>query len=170
MSTVSPPPARRRLLRRSGAVFACSAVLFGAACPPLGAVEADWKVVTLAGTGVPGSAGDGGPGVAAQLNAPAGIVWDAAGNLYIADAREHRVRRLSPNGSIATIAGTGAAGFAGDGGPATAARLSSPRGLAVGPAGELYIADQGNGRVRKVDSVGVITTFAGGGSGRFGGF
>jgi sugar lactone lactonase YvrE len=153
-----------------GAVLAVCAVLFGATCPTLAAVEADWRVVTLAGTGVPGSAGDGGPGVAAQLDSPAGIVWDAAGGLYIADAREHRVRRLAPDGTITTIAGTGAIGFAGDGGPATAARLSCPRGLALGPAGELYIADQGNGRVRTVDSAGVISTFAGGGTGGLGGF
>ncbi|WP_406285169.1 Ig-like domain-containing protein [Embleya sp. NBC_00896] len=166
MPTVSASPTS---LHRAAAVLACSAALFGTTCAAAGAVQGDRRVTTIAGTGARGFSGDGGPGVAARLDAPAGLAWDPAGNLYIADSRANRVRRLAPDGTITTVAGTGSAGFGGDGGPATAARLSAPRGLACGPAGELYIADRENDRVRKVDAAGLITTVAGTGIGGFSG-
>ena len=93
-----------------------------------------------------------------------GIAADNSGNLYISDATNHRVRCIAPNGLIHTIAGNGVAGFAGDNGPASSARLSSPYGMAFDFAGNLYIADLGNARIRRITPAGTITTIAGGGS------
>jgi len=117
-------------------------------------------ITTVAGNGTAGLSGDGGPAALAQLNFPTGLAVDAAGNLYISDG--DRVRKIS-NGVITTVAGSLATGFAGDGGPATSALLHSPSGIALDSAGNLYIADAGNRRVRKV-SGGIITTVAGDGS------
>lgn len=117
-------------------------------------------ISTVAGTGVPGFSGDGGPAIAARLNFPSGIALGSAGDLYIADG--DRVRRVV-NGIITTVAGTGVPGFEGDEGPAVNARLSGPRGIALDAAGNLYILDSGNGRIRKV-SEGIIRTIAGNGS------
>ena len=176
-------------------------------------------ISTIAGNGSPGFAGDGGPATQAQLDYPAGIALDAAGNLYIADNSNSRVRKVTPGGIISTFAGNGnvsgavdnvqattttvhspggiavdsagnvyisegsdarvrkvnsagvittvagqlkkTSGFSGDGGPATAATLAAPIGLAVDRSGNLYIADNSNGRIRKVDAAGIITTYAG---------
>jgi len=98
------------------------------------------------------------------LGQPEGIAVDSAGNVYVADAADNRVRKIAPDGSIHTFAGTGVAGFAGDGGPATAAQLNQPYGVAIDRAGNLYIADLGNARVRKVTIDGAIHTVAGGGA------
>jgi uncharacterized protein (TIGR03437 family) len=122
-------------------------------------------ITTVAGSGASiygGFSGDNGPATSAQLSNPAGVAVDAAGNLYIADSANDRIRKVS-NGVITTVVGTGTPGFAGDNGPATSAELSAPNGIAVDSAGNLYIADTGNGRIRKVSN-GVITTVAGGGS------
>src|SRR5437773_1742222 len=108
--------------------------------------------------------GDGGPATAARLLAPAGVALDPAGNLYIADTADHRIRKVTPGGTISTYAGSGNFGFSGDGGPATAAELNFPRDVALDPAGNLYIADHDNGRIRKVTSGGTISTYAGSGS------
>jgi sugar lactone lactonase YvrE len=128
-------------------------------------------IVTVAGTGTPGGSGDGGPAASAQLNAPHSVAVDPAGNLFIADTNNHRVRRIHPaTGAIATVAGTGEAGFSGDFGPATAAKLSRPRDLAFDRVGNLYIADEGNGRIRRLDTrTGAITTVAGSSGTGFGG-
>lgn len=121
-------------------------------------------VTTVAGSGTIGYSGDGGPATAATLNTPQGLAVDAAGNLYIADTFNHAVRKVSPNGTISTVAGTGAPGFSGDDGPATAAEMTNPFGLALDAAGNLYLADRGNQRVRKVNaSDGRINTIAGNG-------
>jgi RHS repeat-associated protein len=116
---------------------------------------------TVAGSGTPGSEGDGGPATQAQLTFPNGVATDASGNLYIADSGNDRVRKVDTNGIISTVAGTGASGFSGDGGPATQAKLDYPAAVAVDGLGNLYIADSGNCRIRKVDTSGVITTVAG---------
>jgi sugar lactone lactonase YvrE len=118
--------------------------------------------VTIAGTGTQGDSGDGGPAIAAQLNGPKAVAVDALGNVYIGEAIG-RVRKVAPDGTIRTVAGTGTAGFSGDGGPATEAKLSWPIGLAIDGAGNLYIADQFNYRIRKVTPDGIITTVAGNG-------
>jgi len=118
---------------------------------------------TVAGIGNSGYSGDGGAATEAALSFPSSVALDSAGNLYIADASNQRVRRVAAaTGVITTIAGTGAFGFAGDGGAATAASLNQPAGVAIDGAGNLYIADRDNFRVRMVEAgAGVIRTVAG---------
>ncbi len=119
-------------------------------------------VTALAGnSGTSGFSGDGDLATGAKLNSPIGIAVDSAGNLYVADQLNHRIRKIA-NGLITTVAGNGTPGFSGDNGPATNAQLQNPFGVAVDSAGNLYIADTNNHRVRKVAN-GVITTVAGGG-------
>lgn len=120
-------------------------------------------ISTAAGTGTAGSTGDGGAATAAQLSQPVGLNIDATGNLYIAEYGGHRIRMINSSGIISTVAGS-TNGYAGDGGAATAARLSYPTDLAFDAAGNMYISDYNNGVVRKVNTSGIITTFAGGGS------
>ena len=119
----------------------------------------------LAGTGFSGYSGDDGPAKLAMLNGPWGIAVDPVGNVFIADAGNHRIRRVDTNGVIATVAGSGTAGFSGDGGAATNAQFNSLGGLAVDAAGNLFIADSLNHRIRKVDAAGIITTVAGSSAG-----
>jgi sugar lactone lactonase YvrE len=121
----------------------------------------DGLIETVAGNGEEGHAGDGGPGTMAALHWPSALQLDAAGNLYIAETRSHVIRRLAPDGTIDTIAGDGTAGFSGDGGPATMARLDQPYGLALDEDGSLYVADRGNYRVRRIAPDGTIETIAG---------
>ncbi len=132
-------------------------------------VTADGRISTVAGTGVKGFLGDGGPATAARLDRPFGVAVDSAGVLYIADYNNNRIRRVTADGKIATVAGTGAKDFGGDGGPAVSARLRGPYGVAVDAAGDLYIADTENHRVRKVTADGKIATVAGTGTKDFGG-
>jgi uncharacterized protein (TIGR03437 family) len=113
--------------------------------------------------------GDGGPSVWGRVGSTAGLVRDAAGNTYFSDQTSNLVRRIAPDGTLGTVAGNGDPGFSGDGGPAREARLSSPAGLALDPAGNLYIADEQNNRIRKVSPTGVIQTVAGNGEGKFAG-
>ena len=122
-------------------------------------------ITTIAGTGTPGNTGDGGPATSARLFSSDWVAVDGQGNVYIADGFFNRVRKVSPAGTITAFAGTGAFGFSGDGGPATSARLNEPHGVAVDRQGNVYIADEGNNRVRKVSPGGTITTIAGTGTG-----
>jgi uncharacterized protein (TIGR03437 family) len=118
---------------------------------------------TIAGNGTPGYSGDGGPAASAQLNAPRGVAVDSSGNLYIADFNNNVVRKVS-NGIITTVAGIGSLGFSGDGGPATSAQLYGPVAVAVDAAGDLYISDLRNYRIRMVTPNGIINTIAGNGT------
>ncbi len=120
-------------------------------------------VTTVAGTGLQGFSGDGGPATSASLNNPVGVGVDGAGNLFIVERLNHRIRRVNPQGTISTVAGSGVSGFSGDGGPATAASLNHPNGVAVDTGGNVYIADTFNHRVRKVSPQGIISTVAGNG-------
>jgi streptogramin lyase len=128
-------------------------------------------ITTVAGNGTFGFSGDGGPATAASLSNPVGVAVDAAGNVLIADPNNFRIRRVDAvTGVITTVAGSGTFGFSGDGGPATAANLSGPFGVAVDAAGNVLIADRSNQRIRRVDAVtGVITTAAGNGASGFSG-
>ena len=132
-------------------------------------VDASGNISTIAGTGTFGFSGDGGQATAAMLYSPTGVTLDSAGNLYIADTNSHRIRKVDPAGIISTIAGTGTPGFSGDGGPANAAQLNWPRIVALDGAGNLYITDSQNHRIRKVDASGTISTVAGTGTGGFSG-
>jgi S1-C subfamily serine protease/sugar lactone lactonase YvrE len=131
-------------------------------------ITPDGKLRTLAGNGRAEYSGDGGRATNAALNAPMGIAVDGAGNTYIADTENQRVRKVTPDGNIQLVAGNGMKGFSGDGGPAERASLNTPVAVSLGPDGSLYIADQGNRRVRKVLN-GTITTIAGDGANRFAG-
>jgi len=132
-------------------------------------VATDGTITTVAGNGTFGFAGDGGPATEAELRNPAGVAVDGAGNLFIADTQNERIRRVAPDGTIDTIAGNGTAGFGGDGGPGTAAELSFPLDVGVDAAGDVFVADTLNNRIRKVTPDGTITTVAGNGQGGFSG-
>jgi uncharacterized protein (TIGR03437 family) len=132
-------------------------------------IDTTGVITTVAGTGAAGFSGDGGPATSAQLNLPYGIAVDLAGYLYIADLNNSRVRRVSPDGTINTYAGSGGQGSTGDGGPATSAQMLTPRNVAVDAAGNLYISEFGGHRVRKVTPDGRIATAAGTGIAGFGG-
>jgi sugar lactone lactonase YvrE len=121
------------------------------------------SISTFAGTGTKGYSGDGGPALAASLNEPYEVVFDRAGNLYFAEMQSHVVRRVDAKTHIiSTVAGTGVAGFGGDGGPAAKAQLRQPHSIAFDPEGRLLICDIGNHRVRRVDlAAGSIETWAG---------
>ena len=121
-------------------------------------------VSRIAGNGSYGFSGDGGQATAASFGVTQGVCMDGAGNLYIADVGNQRVRKIDPTGIVTTVAGTGVSGYFGDGGPATLAKLNF-YGVSCDPAGNLLIGDWSNNRVRRVDAVtGIITTVAGNGS------
>jgi len=126
-------------------------------------VTPDGIISTFAGNGTHGFSGDGGPATQAAFNNPGGLAFDKAGNLYLADSANNRVRKISPGGVITTVAGNGSQGLAGDGGPATSAKLNFPTRIAVDSAGNLYIVETDNFTVRIVTNDGKIDTFAGGG-------
>lgn len=161
------------------AVCATAGTLLGVPCPAAG------DIVTVAGTGAAGFSGDSGQATAAELDAPYAVALDPSGNLFIADTLNDRIRVVcasaaSPGagygvsctaaGMIATVAGDGNGNFTGDGGPAAKAEVNSPSGLAFDPAGNLYIADTQNNRIRKINATtGIMVTLAGNGGGDYGG-
>jgi sugar lactone lactonase YvrE len=159
------PASLMRLTLGVGMVLLVLGVL--TACGGGGSAEKAPTLKTVAGDG--GSQlGDGGPATNAGLCGPTDVALDAEGNMYISDTGEYcsgpggrTVRKVDPDGTITTVAGTGEYGFSGDGGPATKARLDFPNAVAVDREGNLYISDGLNYRIRKVDKSGIITTFAG---------
>ena len=118
-------------------------------------------ITTVAGSGIQGFFGDNAAATAAELDSPTGVAVSANGSIYIADTHNHRLRVVNPNGIIQTFAGTGAPGYSGDTGPATAAQLSSPRSVTVDSAGDVIFADSNNHRIRSINPQGTITTIAG---------
>jgi sugar lactone lactonase YvrE len=121
----------------------------------------DGVITTVAGTGEAGYGGDGGPAIDAALHWPTALALSTGGELFVADALNHAIRRIDPDQTITTVAGTGVEGFSGDGGLATSATLSQPFGVALDGEGALFIGDRGNFRVRRVDASGLIETIAG---------
>ena len=126
-------------------------------------VDTNGIISTIAGNGTSGYSGDGGSATSAQLNCPYGVAVDGAGNVYISEQQGHRIRKVDTDGNISTVVGTGTGGYSGDGGPATSAQIWAPWDVKVDEAGNLYIADTGNRRIRKVDASGTITTVTGNG-------
>ncbi len=125
-------------------------------------------ITTIAGGGATGL-GDGGPATDGKFVTPISIVCDRSGNYYITDRDTNRIRKVDSTGIISTIAGTGVAGFSGDNGPSTAAKLQLPYGMTMDDAGNIYFSDPGNARIRKIDTSGIITTIAGNGLGGYNG-
>ncbi len=132
-------------------------------------VNISGMITTFAGNGLGGYSGDGGPATSAELYQPIALAVDDTGNVYIADSWNHAIRKVNTLGNISTVAGTGIQGYSGDTGPATSAQLSEPHGVAFDTLGNLYIADFGNHRIRKVSNTGIITTIAGNGTPGFSG-
>ena len=119
-------------------------------------------ITTVAGIGLPGYTGDGGPATKARIGTATGIRFDDKGSMYFADSAANVVRKVDATGTVTTVAGTGKTGFSPDGTPAMQAALDSPHGLALGPGGEIYICDSGNNRVRRIAADGTLQTIAGG--------
>jgi len=125
---------------------------------------AEWTISTIAGTGVKGFSGDGGPATKAELNNPFGLVRGPDGALWFCEYTGQHIRKINPDGTIQTVAGTGKAGYSGDGGPALQATFNLPHEIRFDKSGNYYIADMANNAIRRVDGkTGIITTLAGGG-------
>jgi hypothetical protein len=139
--------------------LACTAAILFALAAPAQAAQGD--IFTFGGTGVASFGGDGGPATSAGLRQPTAVAWLGDGSVLISDYANHRIRRVAPGGEISTVAGTGTAGYSGDGGQATNARLSWPVDVEPTADGGFLIADLGNMRVRRVSPAGIITTVAG---------
>jgi len=148
------------MMIRIAIVLLCAVSLFG---------QTPGSIKTFAGNGSGSFSGDGGPATLAAINVAVDVSADRAGNLFIADQFNHRIRKVAPDGTISTVAGIGTAGYSGDGGPAVSAQINTPTGICVDAAGNLFIADVGNQRIRKIDTSGVITTLAGNGAKSYGG-
>lgn len=142
-------------VKRSEVLLSCLMLL-----STIGFAQSSGSITTVAGNGTEGYAGDGGPAVSAQLSHDTNIAFDSSGNLYIADQINQRIRKVTSDGQITTVAGNGTPGFSGDGGQAVSAQLNGPTDVAFDSSGNLYIADYGNSRVRKVTPGGVISTVA----------
>ena len=127
-------------------------------------IDTNGIVTTFAGNGEHSDSGDGGPALKASIRSMDDIEFNPAGELHILGTNTHKVRKITKDGKIMTVAGKGYAGFFGDGGSATKAMLQNPAAISFDSKGNMYIADMGNNRIRKVDDQGVITTFAGTGS------
>ncbi|MCL6613782.1 MAG: hypothetical protein K6U03_04055, partial [Firmicutes bacterium] len=132
-------------------------------------IAPDGIITIVAGTGAPGYSGDGGPAIEARLYFPTAVDVGPDGSIYLTDRGNHRLRRVGPDGIITTVAGTGMAGYSGDGGPAAEAELNSPMGVAAGPDGSIYFTDYANHSLRRIAPDGIITTVAGTGTAGYNG-
>jgi len=161
----SGTPVRKILYRPSGVAVDVKGNLYvtDSMYSTVRKVRSDGTITTVAGIGGGEFSGDGGPAIKAGLWTPTGVAVDARDNLYIVDSHNSRVRKVSADGKITTVAGTGRKGLSGDGGPATKDLLDRPSGVAVDAKGNLYITDSGNQRIRKVTTDGTISTVVGSG-------
>ena len=142
----------------------------GAICFGVAGADSHWVSATIAGTGVAGHSGDGGAATAAEVDNPFGMARGLDGALYVAEYSGNCIRRIAPDGTISTVAGTGQKGYGGDGGPALKATFSQPHEVRCDKAGNLYVADMLNSAVRRIDlKTGIITTVAGNGTPGFSG-
>lgn len=132
-------------------------------------LDSDGVVARIAGTGAGAYSGDGGPAIAAKLFSPGGVAVDKAGNIYVSDTTNARIRRIASDGTVTTVAGNGVPGYAGDGGPAADAQFRNPSGLAIDSTGNVFVLDSSNRRIRKIAKSGIITTVAGNGTDGFSG-
>ena len=121
-------------------------------------------ISTIGGNGISAYGGDGGPATLAKIQYPFGVALDAAGNIYVADEGNNRIRKINTSGIITSIAGSATYGFSGDGGPSSAAQLYLPQGIATDVAGNIYICDMNNNRIRKINAAGIISTIVGTGT------
>jgi sugar lactone lactonase YvrE len=124
-------------------------------------IDTTGMITTIAGSAASGPSGDGGAATSAQLASPYGVAVDSGGNVYVSDTNNHRIYRVDATGVITRVAGVGSGGLSGDGGPATSAQIATPYGIAVDGAGNLYVVDRNNFRIRRIDTTGTITTVAG---------
>jgi len=156
----SNDPANSRIFSPSGLAFDGAGNLYFAdrSNHRIRRLGTDGTLTLVAGNGSTSFSGDGGPAINAGLNSPAGLAFDPAGNLYVSQTSTHRIRKISPSGTISTFAGNGTTSDVGDGGPAVAAGVGYPMGLAVDAAGNLLIAENINSRIRAVSPTGIITT------------
>ena len=145
-------------MKGSALILAFAGVVIPAQRAWAASTPASYTIQTVAGSS---EVGDGGLAVNAAISDAEGVALDSAGNIFLADANDHRIRKITPDGLISTVAGDGSPGFRGDGGPASASRLNTPYGIAVDGSNNLYIADLGNNRVRKVAPDGTISTVPG---------
>jgi len=152
-----------RLQYLNGITFDRQGNLLVSAGSSVRSISPSGVITTIAGSGKPGYSGDGGPAVKAALNGASGVSVDPAGDVYIADSNNNVIRKIDSARTIHTVAGNHAAGFSGDGGAATSASLNDPTNVLAGNAGNFYISDANNWRVRRVDSTGTIKTYAGDG-------
>ncbi len=159
------PAAGARLSQPAGIAVDAAGVTYIAdtANHRIRSVGLDGSIRTIAGIGTPGFSGDGLPATSARIDSPGSVAVDGANNLYVLDNGNHRIRKITPGGIISTVAGTGLRGYSGDNGPALFAEFDSPSAIATDSAGDLYVADSGNHRIRRIDTAGFITTIAGNG-------
>lgn len=163
-STEGVPATEARLSGPEAVAFGPDGSLYIADGNTIWRVGANGIIIRVAGKGTAGFSGDGGPAAQAQLYGASGVAIGPDGTIYIADRFNNRVRKVTPSGTISTLAGTGVAGYNGDGRPAAQAQLDDPRDVALGPDGSLYIVDSQNNRLRRVGLDGIITTVAGTGA------
>ena len=156
-------------IAKTGKTKTCRFLLICTVLLSLVVFSEPYYVYNFAGNASAGFEGDGGPATSAELNSPYGVAVSINGEVYVADTNNNRIRVVYPNGTINTFAGDGDIGYAGDDGPATNAKLSFPRGVAVSPHGNVYIADTYNSRIRVIYTNNTICTFAGTGTASFSG-
>jgi len=162
--TISTLATASGFLVRGVATDVAGNVYFSSSYEGVWKVDSNGVTTKIVGNGTPGFSGDGGPATDAQTSGVAGLALDASGNLYISEVQNSDVRKVDTNGIITTVAGNQQFGYAGDGGPATNAKFNGPTDVRIDAAGDIYVADSSNNRIRKVNAAGTISTIVGDGN------